>query len=77
MYPCFDSSVTYGLAVTGLEVKARTLPTAITTDGAVYEPNIRTGGRAKQIYATVHVSGLTAAKSYTTFRYETVSCSLI
>ena len=36
MYPCFDSSVTYGLAVTGLAVTG-SLPVSLTTEGAVSE----------------------------------------
>ena len=71
MYPCFDKHVTYGLAVTGLAVKNATLyPTAITTDGAVYEPNVRSGSYAKDLTAKVYVSGLSVFKQYTTYRYD-------
>ena len=40
MYPCFDSSVTYGLAVTGLTTTG-TLPVSLSTPGAISEPDVR------------------------------------
>jgi len=70
MYPCFDSHVTYGLAVKGLAIKGDTLPVSITTDGAVFEPNVREGSPPKQLKAKVKVSGLSVGKKYTVYRYD-------
>lgn len=70
MYPCFDTSVTYGLAVTGLAVSGTTVPTAITTSGSSSEPNVRRFQRASTLHATVHVSELTVGSSYTTYRFD-------
>jgi len=70
MYPCFDSSVTYGLAVKGLAVSGDTLPVSITTDGAVSEPNVREGASPKQLTAQVRISGLQALKEYVIYRYD-------
>ena len=74
MYPCFDASVAYGLAVKGLAINSTaTLPTSITTDGAVYEPNVRRGSSPKQLTARVSISGLTPRQQYTTFRYDSTA----
>ena len=72
MYPCFDSEVTYGLAVTGLAVQktGETFAVALSTDGAVYEPNVRSWERASELHANLTVSGLTAGESYSLFRYD-------
>ena len=70
MYPCFDASVTYGLAVTGLAVNGTTLPVAITTDGAKHEPNVRTGEAPSRLSAHVTVSGLVVGHAYEVFRYD-------
>ena len=66
---CFDQSVTYGLAVTGLNVSG-TLPLALTTDGAVSEPNVRMGAPPANLHGDVWVSGLTAGASYAIYRYN-------
>ena len=71
-YPCFDSHATYGLAVKGLSVNGTTYPVAITTDGAVKEPNVRSGASPSKLHATVHVSGLSPLKAYTVYRYDGV-----
>jgi len=70
MYPCFDKAVTYGLAVTGLDVEGTVYPTAITTEGSTYEPNVRGFERPKTFHARVHVSGLSPARKYTTYRFD-------
>jgi hypothetical protein len=69
MYPCFDASVTYGLAVTGLNVTGA-LPVALATDGAAGEPNIRTGAPAVPLTGVVTVSALTPGAAYTLYRYN-------
>ena len=69
MYPCFDQSVTYGLAVTGLAVKGA-LRVALSTDGASAEPNIRTGSSPKLLHGNVTVSGLKPNGHYTLYRYN-------
>lgn len=71
MYPCFDEKVTYGLAVTGLNVKG-TLPVALEVD-ITEEPNVRSGARPKQVHGKVTVSGLTTGGSYTIYRYNSTS----
>lgn len=73
MYPCFDESLTYALAVTGLNVSGATLPVSITTDGAVYEPNVRSGEAPKDLTASVTVGGLTPNRQYTVYRYDGTS----
>ena len=70
MYPCFPSDVTYGLAVKGLDINGTTLPVSITTDGAVYEPNVRSGESPADLIANVTVSGVEAGKAYVVYRYE-------
>lgn len=69
MYPCFDSSVTYGLAILGLNV-SNTLPTTLSTPGAAGEPNIRTGAPPVFFPGTVTVSGLTSGSDYVLYRYN-------
>lgn len=73
MYPCFDSSVTYGLAVTGLAVGGKTVPTAITTSGSSSEPNVRAWQRPSTLFAKVHVSELNVGSSYTTYRFDSTA----
>ena len=68
MYPCFDESVTYGLAVTGLAVSGA-IPVSVQTSGAVEEPNVRQGARPATLYANVTVTGLTAGSQYVLYRY--------
>jgi hypothetical protein len=67
MYPCFDESVTYGMATTGLNVTG-TLKVSLAVD-ITAEPNVRTYQRATQIHGTATVHGLTAGKTYTIYRY--------
>jgi hypothetical protein len=68
MYPCFDEQVTYGMAVTGLAVQG-TLPVALEVD-TTEEPNVREGQKPSKLTGTVTVSGLTAGKQYTLYRYD-------
>ena len=67
MYPCFDSSVTYGLAVKGLNVSGSTLPVSLTTDGAVFEPNVREGSPPKTLTAEGQVSGYAKHQKVTVY----------
>lgn len=69
MYPCFDSSVTYGLAILGLNVTG-TFPAVLSTPGAAGEPNIRVGAPAVELTGTVTVSGLTSGSDYVLYRYN-------
>lgn len=71
MYPCFDEKVTYGLAVTGLDVKG-TLPVNLVVD-IDEEPNVRSGARPKQVHGKVTVNGLTTGNSYSIYRYNSTS----
>merc|ERR1711934_271847 len=57
MYPCFYKEVTYGLAVTGLDVQAETLRVVLDVDRQD-EPNIRSWQQAVQLTGTVVVHGL-------------------
>jgi hypothetical protein len=70
MYPCFDSHVTYGLAVAGLNVSGPLLPVSLATAGAAGEPNVRVGAPAVPLTGTVTVSGLTSGAPYILFRYN-------
>ena len=70
MYPCFDASVTYGLAVLGLDVNGTTFPTSVSTPGAAGEPNVRAGQPAVALQATLTVTGLTAGSAYVLYRYN-------
>jgi len=68
MYPCFDKQVTYGLAVTGVNVQG-TLPVSLTID-ITQEPNVRSWSRAKAIHGVVEVSGLTTGEDYVLYRFS-------
>jgi hypothetical protein len=71
MYPCFDASVTYGLAVTGLNVSgAPLLPVSLATPGAAYEPNVRVGEPAVPLKGTVTVRGLRAGARGVLYRFN-------
>eukprot|EP01065_Artemidia_motanka_P017447 TRINITY_DN2091_c0_g1_i1.p1 TRINITY_DN2091_c0_g1~~TRINITY_DN2091_c0_g1_i1.p1 ORF type:complete len:355 (+),score=143.35 TRINITY_DN2091_c0_g1_i1:67-1131(+) len=67
MYPCVDSQVDYGLAVTGMSVKG-SLPVSLDVN-IQSEPDVRVGMPPKAIKGTVTVSGLQAGKTYTIYRY--------
>ena len=68
MYPCFDESVTYGMATTGLNITGA-LRTSLAVD-ITAEPDVRQFQKAKQIHGTVTSHGLTAGSSYTIYRYK-------
>jgi hypothetical protein len=68
MYPCIYDQVTYGLAITGLDVQG-TLPVSLTVD-ITQEPNVRSHGRAKAIHGTVEVSGLQSGNKYEVYRFS-------
>ena len=72
MFPCFDSSVTYGLAVTGLAVNG-TLPVSLATSGSAGEPNVRIGQPPVPLTGTVTVSGLTKGTSCFLCRYNSTA----
>jgi hypothetical protein len=69
MYPCFDRSVTYGLAVTGLNVTGTTFPLSLSTLGSVSEPDVRMGQSPSNLRGTVTVTGLTTGSNYILYRY--------
>jgi len=71
MYPCFYEKVTYGLALTGLQVKG-SLPVSLQVD-ILTEPNIRQGAVPGPVHGTVIVSGLTVNTHYTLFRFNSTS----
>lgn len=68
MYPCIDENVTYGLAVTGLDVQGTIGHTSMTVDFK-YEPNVRTGQPAAAVHTNVTVVGLEPLKKYQLLRY--------
>ena len=68
MYPCIDQNVTYGLAVTGLQVAGTVGRTSIEVDFR-YEPNVRTGAMAMDVSANVTVTGLAPGHRYMLLRY--------
>jgi len=70
MYPCVDKDVTYGLAMTGLNITGATLPTSLFTSGAHGEPNVRQGQPSVPLTGTVTVGGLTSGSSYVLYRYN-------
>jgi hypothetical protein len=74
MYPCFDASVTYGLAVLGLDVngtkQSPLFPVSVSTPGSAGEPNVRAGQPAVPLLATLTVTGLTSGSSYVLYRYN-------
>jgi len=67
MYPCFDSHVTYGMAVKGLLVNG-TLPVSLAVD-ITREPDVRQFQKASRVHGTATVRDLTAGKKYTIYRY--------
>ena len=69
MYPCFDQQVTYGLAVTGLNVSGSTFPVSLSTPGSISEPDVRMGQAPSNLKGTVTVTGLTAGSRYILYRY--------
>jgi len=68
MYPCFYQKVTYGLAITGLQVKG-SFPVSLQVDIQT-EPNVRQGASPKPIHGSIVVSGLTASTEYTLYRFN-------
>ena len=71
MYPCFTADMTYGLAVTGFNVTGGVLlPVALSTAGAVSEPDVRTGQPPVPLNGTVVVSELTPGSEYVLYRYN-------
>jgi hypothetical protein len=73
MFPCFDQSVTYGLAVTGLNVSGATFPLSLSTPGSVSEPDVRMGQSPSSLTGTVTVTGLTVGASYILYRYNSTA----
>merc|ERR1712083_1270766 len=71
MYPCFDEKVTYGLAITGLDVSG-TLPVSVVVDTNA-EPNIRSGARPSNIHAKITVADLKSGGNYVLYRYKSTS----
>jgi len=71
MYPCIYDQVTYGLAVTGVDMLAvqGTLPVSLTVD-ITAEPNVRSFSSAKAIHGTVEVTGLQAGNNYVVYRFS-------
>ena len=67
MYPCFDQSVTYGLATTGLNVTGN-VHASLAVD-ITAEPDVRQFQKATQIHGTVTAHGLTAGSTYSIYRY--------
>lgn len=67
---CVPRNVDYGVAVRGItDAQRATLPTTMTVAESS-EPNVSIGEIARQMTATVTVSGLTAGSSYALLRYD-------
>lgn len=74
-YPCFDETVTYGVAVRGFQHNIQRaaasigrLPVSIDVDISA-EPDSRAGGKPVAIHANVTVHELVAGRTYTLYRY--------
>jgi len=76
MYPCFDSSVTYGLALEGLAVEG-TVRTSLMVNNAddkhVDEPNVRLGRKSVSLHGALHIQGLVSGDQYQIFRYNSTA----
>ena len=78
MYPCFDSSVTYGVAVKGLSVTEASLPLALEVrdlnHNDIREPDVRLWPKwlhhSIPLQGTVHITGLVSGEAYTLYRYN-------
>jgi len=78
MYPCVDKSVTYGLALTGLQTNLTekdetwTLPKVSISIGITEEPNVRLFQKPVKVYAnvSVDVEGLEDGQKCVLFRYN-------
>jgi len=68
MYPCIYDQVTYGLAITGLDVEG-ILPASLTVD-ITAEPDVRRSRQPTAIHGTVEVTGLTAGNEYVLYRFS-------
>jgi len=68
MYPCIYDQVTYGLAVTGLDIQG-TLPVSLMVD-IQEEPNIRSYSRPSAVHGTVEVTALTKGYQYALYRFS-------
>ena len=68
MYPCIDEDVTYGLAVTGLDVNGTSGKTSMQVK-LKYEPNVRNGDKPIEIRPVITVTGLNPSKPYRILRY--------
>jgi len=70
MYPCFYNQVSYGVAITDLDVaKGGRKPVSITLDSNA-EPNVRIGQKPSIMRVYIEVTELTAGQSYTLYRYN-------
>ena len=69
MYPCIDSNVTYGVAVSGLDFTS-SLPKVSLVVNIDHEPNVRQFQKPVEISGNVTVSGLTEGTSYVLYRYD-------
>jgi hypothetical protein len=68
-FPCFYDQVTYGLAVSGFDTQAPTLPVQIDVDHQS-EPDVRSRDKPVPFQATVTVRSLAAGQSYVLYRYS-------
>ena len=69
-YPCFDTDVTYGIAVKGFErTDYITMPLRIDVDRD-YEPDPREGQQPVPMHATIEVSSLEAGRKYTLYSFR-------
>jgi len=69
MFPCFYREVTYGMSVTGLQLKVPTLRVFLDVDQP-YEPNVRLSESASWLRGTVRVQGLQPGARYALYRFD-------
>ena len=76
MYPCFDSSVTYGVAVQGLAVSGSlkiSLEVRNSDHQDISEPNVRRWQRSIPLHGTVHITGMDSDSTYVLYRYNSTA----
>mmetsp|Transcript_43510 Transcript_43510/g.100121 ORF Transcript_43510/g.100121 Transcript_43510/m.100121 type:complete len:362 (+) Transcript_43510:118-1203(+) len=72
MYPCISKSVTYGMAVTGLQIDVPTLRVTLEVDQPE-EPVVRIGDAPVDLNASVTIWGLEVGKRYALYRYNSTA----
>jgi len=69
MFPCFFRDVTYGMSITGLQLKVPSLRVFLDVD-TPYEPNVRLSESPTILHGTVRVQGLRPGLRYALYRFN-------